>query len=129
MVREKYSIATTRPELLSACVAVTVHPDDERYQSLAGKYLEVPLYSRKVKVITDEDVDPEFGTGAVMICTFGDKTDVSWVNRYNLDIVEAIDEKGLMRDVAGKYAGCTLDECKERHHQRTSNQRDNLKTG
>lgn len=109
----KVSIATTRPELLSACVAVTVHPEDERYQSLAGKYLEVPLYGRKVKVITDEDVDPEFGTGAVMICTFGDKTDVSWVNRYELDVIEAIDEKGVMKEVAGKYSGCTIGECKE----------------
>ncbi len=110
----KVPIATTRPELLSACVAVTVHPDDERYQSIAGKYLEVPLYDRKVKLITDEDVDPEFGTGAVMICTFGDKTDVSWVNRYELDVIEAIDEKGSMKDVAGEYAGCTINECKEK---------------
>jgi valyl-tRNA synthetase len=109
----KVPIATTRPELLSACVAVTVHPDDERYQDLAGKFVEVPIYGRKVKVITDEDVDPEFGTGAVMICTFGDKTDVSWVNRYGLDVIEAIDEKGVMREVAGDYAGCTIGECKE----------------
>ncbi len=110
----KVSIATTRPELLSACVAVTVHPDDERYQGMEGKYLEVPLYNRKVKLITDEDVDPEFGTGAVMICTFGDKTDVSWVKRYELDIIEAIDEKGTMNEVAGEYAGCTIRECKEK---------------
>ena len=110
----KVSIATTRPELLSACVAVTVHPDDERYQGMAGKYLEVPLYNRKVKLITDEDVDPEFGTGAVMICTFGDKTDVSWVKRYELDIIEAIDEKGTMKEVAGEYAGCNIAECKEK---------------
>jgi valyl-tRNA synthetase len=110
----KVSIATTRPELLSACVAVTVHPDDERYQDLAGKYLEVPLYNRKVRVITDEDVDPEFGTGAVMICTFGDKTDVSWVNRYQLDIIEAITEKGTMKEIAGEYAGCTIEECKDK---------------
>lgn len=109
----KIPIATTRPELLSACVAVTVHPEDERYQKLTGKYVEVPLYGRKVKVITDKDVDPEYGTGAVMICTFGDKTDVSWVNRYGLDVIEAIDEKGVMKDVAGKYAGCTIGECKE----------------
>jgi len=110
----KVSIATTRPELLSACVAVTVHPDDERYQDIAGKYLEVPIYNRKVKLITDSDVDPEFGTGAVMICTFGDKTDVSWVKRYELDIIEAIDEKGTMKEIAGEYAGCTIKECKER---------------
>lgn len=106
-------IATTRPELLCACVAVVVHPEDERYKHLKGKEVELPLYGRKVKIITDRDVDPEYGTGAVMICTFGDKTDVSWVNRYGLDIIEAIDDKGLMREVSGKYAGLTISECKK----------------
>jgi len=106
-------IATTRPELLAACVAVVVHPDDERYQHLTGQKVKVPLFNREVDIITDEEVDPEFGTGAVMICTFGDKTDVMWVNRYNLDIIEAINEQGIMQDVCGKYAGLTLAECKE----------------
>ena len=106
-------IATTRPELLCACVAVVVHPEDERYKHLKGKEVELPLYGRKVKIITDRDVDPEYGTGAVMICTFGDKTDVSWVNRYGLDIIEAIDDKGLMKEVSGKYAGLTIPECKK----------------
>jgi len=106
-------IATTRPELLAACVAVVVHPDDERYQHLAGKKVTVPLFNRDVEIITDQEVDPEFGTGAVMICTFGDKTDVTWVNRYNLDIIEAINEQGIMQDVCGKYSGLTLSECKK----------------
>ncbi len=107
-------IATTRPELLSACVAVVVHPDDERYIDLKGKKVEVPLFGQKVEIITDEEVDPEFGTGAVMICTFGDKTDVSWVNRYGLDIIEAIDEQGIMTQAAGRYAGLPLSVCKQR---------------
>jgi valyl-tRNA synthetase len=107
-------IATTRPELLAACVAVVVHPDDERYQHLMGETVKVPIFNREVKIIEDNDVDPEFGTGAVMICTFGDKTDVSWVNRYQLDIIEAIDETGTMREVCGEYAGLSLEECKER---------------
>ena len=74
--------------------------------------MRLPLYNREVSIITDRDVDPEYGTGAVMICTFGDKTDVSWVNRYDLDIIEAIDETGVMNEVAGKYAGFTIPECK-----------------
>lgn len=106
-------IATTRPELLAACVAVVIHPEDERYQHLTGKKVQVPLFNREVEIITDNDVDPAFGTGAVMICTFGDKTDVTWVNRYNLDIIEAINEQGIMQDVCGKYSGLTLAECKE----------------
>ncbi len=106
-------IATTRPELLAACVAVVVHPEDERYQHLTGKKVQVPLFNREVEIITDEEVDPDFGTGAVMICTFGDKTDVTWVNRYDLDIIEAINEQGIMQDVCGKYSGLTLTECKD----------------
>lgn len=107
-------IATTRPELLPACVAVAVHPEDERYKGLKGKAVRVPIFNHKVKIIEDKDVDPEFGTGAVMICTFGDKTDVTWVNRHNLDIIEAIDEKGQMTKAAGKYQGLTIKECKEK---------------
>jgi len=106
-------IATTRPELLSACVAVVVHPEDERYKEMAGKKVEVPLFGRNVEIITDEEVDPEFGTGAVMICTFGDKTDVLWVNKYDLDIIEALDEKGVMKDVSCKYAGMNTQDCKK----------------
>ncbi|MEG3224089.1 MAG: valine--tRNA ligase [Methanobacteriales archaeon Met13] len=111
--KNEVPIATTRPELLAACVAVVVHPEDQRYHQLAGKSVRVPIFNREVKIIKDPEVDPEFGTGAVMICTFGDKTDVSWVNRYDLDIVEAIDEKGFMTEVCGKYAGLELKECKD----------------
>lgn len=105
-------IATTRPELMSACVAIVVHPEDKRYEHLLGKTVTVPISSQNVEIIADQNVDPEFGTGAVMVCTFGDKTDVSWVNKYDLDIIEAIDEKGIMTSVAGKYEGMTLNECK-----------------
>lgn len=105
-------IATTRPELMSACVAVVVHPEDEKYSKLIGKYVEVPLSNQKVKILPDADVDPEFGTGAVMVCTFGDKTDVNWVNKHNLEIIEAINENGLMTKEAGRYEGMPLDECK-----------------
>ena len=107
------TIATTRPELLCACVAVVVHPDDERYSNLHGKTVKLPIYNREVKIITDETVDPEYGTGVVMICTFGDKTDVEWVTRYDLDIIDAIDEKGEMLPVAGKYAGMPIKECRK----------------
>ncbi|MGN0177713.1 MAG: valine--tRNA ligase [Methanobrevibacter sp.] len=106
-------IATTRPELMSACVAVVIHPEDERYTHLLGKYVEVPLSHQKVKIIADEEVDPEFGTGAVMICTFGDKTDVSWVNKYDLEIIDAIDETGKLTVAAGRYAGMDLQTCKK----------------
>jgi len=117
---EKVVIATTRPELLPACVAVAVHPDDERYEHLVGGKLIVPLHEEfgerdvpwEVPVIADEDVDPEFGTGIVMICTFGDKQDVTWVKRHDLPVVKAIDERGRMTEVAGRFAGMPVEEAR-----------------
>ncbi|MDD1718323.1 MAG: class I tRNA ligase family protein, partial [Methanoregulaceae archaeon] len=66
-----------------------------------------------VPVITDEAVDPAFGSGAVMICTFGDKQDVHWWKQHNLDLRKAIDRRGRMTQVAGKYAGLPSTECRE----------------
>ncbi|NYT04783.1 MAG: valine--tRNA ligase [Methanomicrobiales archaeon] len=106
-------IATTRPELLAACVAVAVHPGDERYRGIAGKKLTVPLFGHDVPVIIDEAVDPSFGSGAVMICTFGDKQDVHWWKQHNLDLRKAIDRKGQMTGIAGRYAGLGVKECRE----------------
>jgi valyl-tRNA synthetase len=71
-------IDTTRPELLGACVAVVAHPDDERYQHLAGTTITTPLYGVEVPFVFHELADPEKGTGTAMICTFGDLTDVIW---------------------------------------------------
>ncbi|MCD6563170.1 MAG: valine--tRNA ligase [Thermoproteales archaeon] len=96
------TIASTRPELLAACVGVAVNPEDERYKNIVGKKAIVPLYNYKVPIIADNDVDPEFGTGAVMICTFGDKTDVKWRAKYKLPLRIIINEKGLMTSKAGK---------------------------
>jgi valyl-tRNA synthetase len=105
-------IATTRPELLSACVAVAVHPEDTRYRHLKEKHLSVPLFGHKVPVIADTAVDPAFGSGAVMICTFGDKQDVFWWKQHNLELRKAIDRAGRMTRVAGTYAGLRSEECR-----------------
>ena len=107
-------IATTRPELLGSCVAVAVHPDDERYKAIVGKELEVPLFAHAVPVYEDESVDPEFGTGVVMICTFGDRQDVRWWKLHNLPLRASIDERGRMTEVAQGYEGLTVAECKEK---------------
>ena len=106
-------IATTRPELIPACVAVAVNPHDGRYKEYVGKEIHVPTTSRKVQIITDEDVDPEFGTGVVMICTYGDKADVKTVAKHKLPVIQCIDEKGRMNKNAGKYVGLTIEEAKK----------------
>jgi len=106
-------IATTRPELLSACVAVAVNPNDSRNNYLIGKKVKVPLFGHKVEVIGDNDVDPEFGTGIVMICTFGDKDDVKWWKKHSLDLRRSIDLNGKMTAIAGKYEGMTIEESRK----------------
>ena len=106
-------IATSRPELLGACVAVAVHPDDDRYKDIVGKTLKVPLFGHEVKIISDDQVDMSFGSGAVMICTFGDKTDVFWWKKYNLPLRKAITPKGTMTAICGKYEGLTTKECRQ----------------
>jgi valyl-tRNA synthetase len=110
---DELDVATTRPELLAACVAVAVNPDDDRYNKYVGKEIEVPIFGHKVKVLSDSEVDPGFGTGVVMICTFGDKQDVRWWVELGLPIRKAIDKQGIMTSIAGKYEGMSLAECKE----------------
>ena len=100
-------IASTRPELLPACVAVFVHPDDERFRDLAGRQATVPLFGQQVPVLQDPGADPEKGTGAVMCCTFGDVADVAWWRAHRLPLVESIDPAGRLTGTAGPYAGMT----------------------
>ncbi len=107
-------IATTRPELLSACVAVAVHPEDERYIDMVGKRVRIPLFGHEVEIIADDEVDPSFGTGAVMICTFGDKQDVRWWKRHRLPLRNVIDVDGKMGTLAGEYEGLPIQECKKK---------------
>lgn len=107
------TIATTRPELLPACVLAAVHPDDERYGEYVGKELVVPIFGQTVEVVADREVDREFGTGVVMICTYGDKADVQWKNRYDLPVIRAINERGELTEAAGEYSGLTVEEGKE----------------
>jgi valyl-tRNA synthetase len=96
-------IATTRPELLPTCQLVAVHPEDERYRDLVGKTLITPIFGREVPVVADEKVEPDFGTGVVMICTIGDKDDLNWVYKYNLKLEKGIDEEGRMTSLAKLY--------------------------
>ena len=77
-------IATTRPELLPACVAVFVNPQDKRYHSIIGRQATVPLFNQKIPILSDKSADMEKGTGVLMICSYGDKFDVDAINRHNL---------------------------------------------
>ncbi|HJD59840.1 MAG TPA: valine--tRNA ligase, partial [Rickettsia endosymbiont of Omalisus fontisbellaquei] len=90
------TIATTRPELLPACVAVFYHPDDKRYNHLAGKFAVTPLFKDKVPMLADPLVQPDKGSGLVMCCTFGDQTDITWWKTHNLPLKTIITKKGTI---------------------------------
>ncbi|HEY3079281.1 MAG TPA: valine--tRNA ligase [Chloroflexota bacterium] len=98
-------IATTRPELLPACVTVFVHGDDPRYRDLVGRSVRTPLFDLEVPVLADPRADREKGTGAVMCCTFGDATDVAWWRAHGLPLRLVIGPDGRMNELAGPYAG------------------------
>lgn len=107
-------IATTRPELLPACVAVFVHPEDARYRHLIPKHRAspptalVPLFGQAVPILVDPAADPDKGTGAVMCCTFGDTADIAWWHAHQLPVIQVIDRAGNMTAAAGEYAGLPL---------------------
>ena len=106
-------IATTRPELLSACVSVAVHPTDNRYRKYIGRKIYVPIANRVVEIIPDEMVEPSFGTGVVMICTYGDKADVKTVFKNKLPVIMILTENGNINEKGGKYAGLSTEEAKK----------------
>lgn len=90
------TIATTRPELLGACVAVMYHPEDTNAAKYKGKHAITPLFGVKVPMIADEAVDKEFGTGLVMCCTFGDDTDKDWWRKYKLPLRALLTKEGRL---------------------------------
>lgn len=101
-------IATTRPELLPACVAVFVHPEDGRYQSYLGQPVTIPFWQREVPLLADAGADPEKGTGAVMCCTFGDTADVAWWHTHQLPLIEVMGRDGRLAAAADPFAGLTV---------------------
>ncbi len=107
-------IATTRPELLPACVAVFVHPEDVRFAGLVGTQTRVPLFDQWVPILPDPGADPAKGTGAVMCCTFGDTADVAWQRIHQLPLRVAIDRAGRMTALAGDFAGLPVSEARAR---------------
>ena len=91
---DKFEIMTTRPEMLAACVAVMVHPDD--FAKYKGKFAITPIYGAKVPFVADEKVDKEKGTGFVMCCTFGDETDIKWWQEHKLDTKVILNKYGKL---------------------------------
>ena len=102
---EKITIATTRPETMLGDTAVAVNPSDKRYASFVGKMLSLPLTGRKIPVVADDYVDPEFGTGAVKITPAHDPNDFEVGLRKNLPMIRVMNDDGTMNEEAGRFAG------------------------
>lgn len=103
---DKYlTIATTRPETMLADTAVAVHPGDDRFKHIIGKEVILPLMNRRLKIIGDPYVDPEFGTGCLKVTPAHDPNDFQIGLRNNLELIEVIDENAKINEHGGKYAG------------------------
>jgi len=102
---EEVIIASTRPELLCACKAVIVNPEDVRYTDLIGTKVTVPISNQEVEIQAHHSAQIEFGSGAVMVCSYGDQIDVALFRELNLEEVVAIGQDGRLTEAAGAYAG------------------------
>ncbi len=108
------TVATVRPETILADTAVAVHPDDERYRRLVGETAILPLVGRRLRIIADEYVKPEFGTGALKITPGHDPNDFDIGQRHGLEQISVIGEDGRMTAAAGEaFAGLTVDAARE----------------
>ncbi|MBW1914407.1 MAG: valine--tRNA ligase [Deltaproteobacteria bacterium] len=107
-------VATTRPETLLGDTAVAVNPDDERYKSLPGTHVILPVVDRPIPVIFDRYVDTEFGTGALKITPAHDPNDFNIGNQHGLERIKVIDEQGRMNELTGPYQGMDRFECREK---------------
>ena len=102
------TVATTRPETMLGDVAVMVHPEDERYQHLIGKNVQLPLCDREIPIIADDYVDKEFGTGVVKVTPAHDFNDYAVGQRHKLPMIEILSLTGLVNENAPeKYRGLT----------------------
>ncbi len=110
---KQITIATTRPELLPACIAIYVHPDDKRFKKFIGAKAKIPFSNREVNIMVNNDVDMEFGSGVVYHCTFGDMNDVKWVEEYKLEPIEILNKDGTLNDKAGRFKGLHIKDARD----------------
>lgn len=106
------TVATTRPELLSSCKALIYHPSDPRYSGLEGKTAISPIYEKELKIYKNENADPNFGTGLVMICSYGDEDDIKMFRELGLEPEIVVDRDGRLNEKAGFLKGMKTHEAR-----------------
>ena len=107
-------VASTRPELLFACQAVIINPKDNRYSHLIGKEVILPLFKRKVPILTHHSAKSDFGSGVVMVCSYGDRNDVQVFRELNLKEIISIDKNGYTTPFAGNYKNLKLKHARQK---------------
>jgi valyl-tRNA synthetase len=115
-------IASTRPELLCACQTIIVNPEDQRYTDVIGKKVIIPLVNREVEIKAHPSAEKEFGSGAVMVCSYGDQNDVALFRDLKLEEIAAVGMNGRMKEVAGAYAGLKVKQAREKIIEDLTNQ-------
>jgi valyl-tRNA synthetase len=111
---ENIIIASTRPELLFACQSIIVNPEDERYLGLQGKHAILPLFDREVEILPHHSAKPEFGSGAVMVCSYGDQNDVQIFRELGLKEIVALNSNGVTTSAAGPYSNLRVNQARIR---------------
>lgn len=110
-------ISTTRPELICACGVVVVHPDDQRYKHLVGQKIALPIpvsgREKYVEIKTHASVKSDFGSGVLMVCSFGDQNDVAVFRELGLSPFQAINLEGRMTEIAGQWSNMTVIEARK----------------
>ncbi|MCE4615077.1 MAG: valine--tRNA ligase [Desulfurococcales archaeon] len=111
---EPLYVSTTRPELIAACRALAFNPEDERYRHLEGKTALAPIYGHELKILSHPQVDQTYGTGLMMICSYGDEDDVRMFKELGLEPRVIVNEDGRLTEEAGPLAGLKVDKARER---------------
>ena len=102
---EYVTIATVRPETILGDSAICVHPKDDRYKKLVGQFAFVPLINRRIPIIADDYVEIEFGTGALKVTPAHDMNDFALGQKYNLEVIDTMNDDGTLSEAAGLYIG------------------------
>ena len=110
---EKFTIATTRPELIPAIVCIFINPNDEKNKHLIGKTAHIPVIDEEVPILVDEKVALDKGTGIVMCCTFGDQTDIEWWKKYKLPLKNIFTNDGKISNEIKNYGGLTIKQARK----------------
>ncbi len=108
------TVATTRPELLAACKIIIFNPEDERFTGLSRKEAIIPIFEKVVKIIPHPYAKPEYGSGMVMICSYGDYNDIRILRELSITPTYVIDQDGRMIGEAGPYSGLTVKEARKK---------------